>query len=151
MSTAGADEAAALAAVADVLARYARGLDRRDFDEVAACFTADATAEYGGRRLAPGVEAIIAFVRPLELLDASTHLFGLPVIEIDGDEARTEVGAVAVLVGGGRVRARGMRYRHRLVRASGEWRIAELVHSPHWQTDGANVPGEQPPAPVAPS
>ena len=151
MSAARPDEAATRAAITDVLARYARGLDRRDFAEVAACFTADASAEYDGVRLAPGVDAIIAFVRPLELLDASTHLFGLPVIDVDGDEARTEVGAVAVLVAGGRVRTRGLRYRHRLVRVGGEWRIAELVHSLYWQTDLPAVERAGPAGTVAPS
>jgi hypothetical protein len=145
------DDAAARAAITDVLARYARGLDRRDFDEVHACFTRDATAEYDGVRLAPGADAIIAFVRPLEHLDASTHLFGLPVIDVTGDEARTEVGAIAVLVGGGRVRTRGLRYRHRLVRTDGAWRIAELIHSLHWQTDSPAVPTDRPATPVAPS
>jgi hypothetical protein len=147
-----ADAVAARAAITDVLARYARGLDRRDFDEVRACFTPDATAEYGGVQLAPGADAVIAFVRSLEHLDASTHLFGLPVIDVAGDEARTEVGAIAVLVGGGRVRTRGLRYRHRLVRTDGAgWRIAELVHSLHWQTDVPAVPTDQPAAPVAPT
>jgi uncharacterized protein (TIGR02246 family) len=130
-----ADEAAARAAITDVLARYARGLDRRDFAELADCFTADAVAEYGGVRLEPGVAAIVAHVRGVEHLDATTHLFGLPVIELDGDEARTEIAATATLVADGRVRMRGLRYRHRFVRQEGRWRIAELVHSLHWAFD----------------
>jgi SnoaL-like domain len=130
-----ADEAAARAAITDVLARYARGLDRRDFAEVADCFTTDATAEYGGVRLEPGVEAIVGHVRGVERLDATTHLFGLPVIEVDGGEARTEIAATATLVGAGRVRVRGLRYRHRFVCHDGRWRIAELVHSVHWAFD----------------
>jgi uncharacterized protein (TIGR02246 family) len=125
----------ARAAITDVLARYARGLDRRDFVEVAACFTPDATAEYGGVRLEPGVDAIVAHIRGVEHLDATTHLFGLPVIEVDGDEARSEIAATATLVVDGRVRMRGLRYRHRLVRRDGRWRIAELVHSLHWAFD----------------
>jgi uncharacterized protein (TIGR02246 family) len=123
------------AAITDVLARYARGLDRRDFAEVAACFTADATAEYGGVVLPPGVDAIIAHVRGVEHLEATTHLFGLPVIEVDGDEARAELSATATLVSGGSVRTRGLRYRHRFVYRDGRWRIAELVHSVHWMFD----------------
>jgi uncharacterized protein (TIGR02246 family) len=128
-------DAEARAEITDVLARYARGLDRRDFGEVAACFTADATAEYSGVRLAPGVDAIVAHVRQIEHLDATTHLFGLPVIEVDGDEARSEIAATATLVVDGRARVRGLRYRHRFVRRDGRWRIAELVHSLHWAFD----------------
>jgi hypothetical protein len=120
------------AAITDVLARYARGLDRRDFAEVAACFTADARASYGGVALDPGVEAIVAHVRRVEQLDATTHLFGLPVIEVDGDEARAEIAATAILAAAGTVTVRGLRYRHRLVRRDGWWQIAELVHTVHW-------------------
>jgi uncharacterized protein (TIGR02246 family) len=125
----------ARAAITDVLARYARGLDRRDFAEVADCFTPDATAEYGGVRLEPGVDAIVAHIRGVEHLDATTHLFGLPVIEVDGDEAHSEIAATATLVVDGRVRMRGLRYCHCLVRRDGRWRIAELVHSVHWAFD----------------
>jgi hypothetical protein len=131
------DDAAARGAITDVLARYARSLDRRDFAEFAACFTTDATAEYAGVRLVPGVEAIVAHVLGVEQLDATTHLFGLPVIDVDGDEARTEVAATAMLAAGSRVRVRGIRYRHRFVLRDGRWRIADLVHSLDWTFDVA--------------
>jgi uncharacterized protein (TIGR02246 family) len=130
-----AHETAARAAITDVLARYARGLDRRDFAEVADCFAADARAEYSGVRLESGVDAIVAHVRGVAQLDATTHLFGLPVIDVDGDEARSEIAATAILAGDGRVRVRGLRYRHRLVHRDGRWRIAELVHSLAWEFD----------------
>jgi uncharacterized protein (TIGR02246 family) len=130
-----AEQAEARTAIIDVLARYARSLDRRDFVEFAACFTADATAEYDGVRLERGVDAIVAHVRRVEHLHATTHLFGLPVIDVDGDEASAEVGATAMLVGGGTIQVRGLRYRHRLMRSEGRWRIADLVHSLHWAFD----------------
>jgi SnoaL-like domain len=114
------DEAAARAEITDVLARYARGLDRRDFAEIAGCFTAGATAEYSGIRLEPGVDAIVAHVRGVAQLDATTHLFGLPVIDVEGDEARAEIAATAMLVVDGRVRVRGLRYQHRFVCRDGQ-------------------------------
>ena len=33
--------------IRDLMARYARGLDRRDFDAVASCLAEDAYADYG--------------------------------------------------------------------------------------------------------
>jgi uncharacterized protein (TIGR02246 family) len=120
------------AAITDVVARYGRGLDQRDFAGVAACFTADARASYGGVALEPGVEAIVAHVRRVEQLDATTHLFGIPVIEVDGDGAHAEVAATAILAAAGKVTVRGLRYRHRLVRSDGRWQIAELLHTVHW-------------------
>ena len=38
------------AEIRDVMARYARGLDRRDFDLAASCFTDAAVADHGGER-----------------------------------------------------------------------------------------------------
>ena len=55
-------------AITDVIHRYAHGLDRRDWDMVAACFTADAQATYGGKVLEPGVDNIIGHVRGMGAL-----------------------------------------------------------------------------------
>ena len=131
-------------AIAQVLARYGRGLDDRDFDAVAACFTADACATFSGVELAPGRDAIIAHVRGLSALAASTHLFGLPVIELaaDGNSAEVETAAVAHLVvhpTAGPVRTRGLRYRDTFVRVpgttAGEWRIGRRIHRVDWMTE----------------
>ncbi len=40
--------------VRDLLARYARALDTRDWQALTQCFTADAQAEFSGVRLEPG-------------------------------------------------------------------------------------------------
>jgi len=42
-------------AIVAVIARYARALDDRDFEAVAACFTPDARATYSGVELPPGL------------------------------------------------------------------------------------------------
>lgn len=134
----------ARAAIADVLARYARGLDDRDFAAVGACFTADAQATFSGVVLAPGRAAIVAHVGGLGNFAASTHLLGLPVIELadDGRSAVVETAAVAHLVvdvDRGPVRTRGLRYRGRFVLGD-TWQITERVHRVDWMVEQSAAP-----------
>ena len=130
-------------AIADVIARYGRALDDRDFDAAGACFTEDAQATFSGVVLAPGRAAIIAHVSGLAALHASTHLFGLPVIELDPDgrTAHVETTAVAFLVAadGGSVRTRGLRYRDVFARFGDEWLIRERIHRVDWMSESASM------------
>lgn len=138
---------AARVAITDVLARYARGLDDRDFDAVGRCFTSDSQATFSGVRLTPGRAAIVAHVGALASLAASTHLLGLPVIEMSADvqTATVETTAVAFLVAdavAGPVRTRGLRYRDIFVRTidpddpdSSIWQISNRVHRVDWMTE----------------
>ncbi|MCU1388832.1 MAG: nuclear transport factor 2 family protein [Ilumatobacteraceae bacterium] len=134
-------------AITDVLARYGRALDDRDFGAVGRCFTADARATFSGVEIAPGRDAIVAHLRGLSALAASTHLFGLPVIELAGDgmSARVETAAVAHLVTtapGSTVRTRGLRYRDVFVRtgAGGPWQIHQRIHRVDWMAEQPAVP-----------
>ena len=134
---------ASRAEIADVIARYGRALDDRDFEAAGACFTEDAQATFSGVVLSPGRAAIVAHVSGLAALAASTHLFGLPVIEFaaGGQTARVETSAVAFLAGadGGTVRTRGLRYRDAFVRIGDDWLIRERVHRVDWMTEGASI------------
>ena len=131
-------------AIANVIARYGRALDDRDFGAAGACFTEDAQATFSGVVLAPGRAAIVAHVSGLASLAASTHLFGLPVIEIapDGRTADVETTAVAFLAAadGGPVRTRGLRYRDRFVRVGDDWLIKKRTHRVDWMTESASCP-----------
>lgn len=129
------------AAIVDVLARYARALDDRDFDAVARCFTVDARATFDGVVLPRGRAAIVEHVRGLASMSASTHLLGLPVIDLDGRIAEVETTAIAVLVATptGPIRTRGLRYRDVFVR-DGTWLIAERVHRVDWMYESDALP-----------
>ena len=126
----------ARAAITDVLARYAVALDGRDFVAVGECFTSDAQATFSGVTLAPGRAAIVRHVSGLGSMPASTHLLGLPVIEIDrdGDAARAATPAVAFLVTSesGPLLTRGIFYDDDFVCADGRWLIARRVHRVDW-------------------
>jgi len=130
-------------AIVNVIARYGRALDDRDFEAAGACFTDDAQATFSGVVLAPGRAAIVAHVSGLANLAASTHLFGLPVIEVAGDgrSARAETTAVAFLAAadGGPMRTRGLRYRDEFVISDGRWQIRERVHRVDWMSESASI------------
>ena len=82
------------AAIGDVILRYSRALDRRDWDEVASCFTSGAYADYG---LFKGdIDEVVASIRQgLELFDRTMHFMEPRVIELSGDTARAETYAHA--------------------------------------------------------
>lgn len=126
------------AAIEELLVRYARGCDERDFAAAGRCFTDDAQAEYSGVRLPPGVAHIVAHLSGLAALPATQHVIGSISVEVTGDEARVASYAVAHLVravdGGHEVVHRGLAYDDRLVRTPQGWRIAWRRHRVLWST-----------------
>jgi ketosteroid isomerase-like protein len=125
-------------AIADLLARYAVGCDRRDFAAVAACFTPDARAEYSGVRLERGVSHIVAHLEQLAGFAATQHVIGTHTLDVTGDGATSTSYAVAHLVravdDGHELVHRGVSYDDRLVRTPHGWRIAERVHRVLWSS-----------------
>lgn len=80
--------------IRDVIYRYCRGIDRRDYDLVRACYHPDATDDHGDFR--GGVEDFIAYVqRGLPRFERTMHFIGNLLVEPDGDRARVESYAVA--------------------------------------------------------
>jgi hypothetical protein len=132
------------AAIRDLMLRYAAGLDRRDFAMVRACFTEDVQAEYSGRVLDPGVDAIIAYVSGLTELRASMHVVANVLVELRGGTASSETYTVAYLVdardGDEVIHVRGLRYRDELVREDGGWLIRRRVHTPEWMHSARGLP-----------
>jgi hypothetical protein len=143
-------------AIQDVLARSFIALDRRDYDMLRNCFTADVRVRYGAKRTAEGIQADFEGVgitvlmerfqrpadaagdrgRPLESWATTTHQMGTLMMTIRGDSAEAETYATAYLVDVGptssRIFVRGIRYLDRLRCTDGEWRICERVHTADW-------------------
>ncbi|HEV7679458.1 MAG TPA: nuclear transport factor 2 family protein [Candidatus Dormibacteraeota bacterium] len=131
------------AAVREVMVRYAAGLDSRDFDAVRNCFTEDAQASYNRAPLAPGADAIVAYVRAVANLQSTMHSVTNVVVELDGDTAECDTACIAHLVrraddGELTILIRGLRYRDRLVRQGTAWRIQHREHHAEWMH---SVPG----------
>lgn len=115
------------AAIAEVLARYARAVDARDLPGVGACFTADAA--YDGS-LGRGTIATVlpALAEAMTRYERTLHLLGAPAITVDGDGATADTPCVAfhrlVDAGGPRDLVTAVRYVDALVRDGDGWRIA---------------------------
>lgn len=135
MGTGGVD-AAVRQDVADVLVRYASGIDRRDWDLFRTCFTEDCEADYGDIGQWRGVDEITEWMaRSHEACGHTLHRITNVAVSADGHDrvaARSYVDAL-VLGADDRtgVRAVGY-YDDDLVRTSGGWRIARrrftMVH-----------------------
>jgi len=113
--------------IADVLVRYATGIDRRDWPLFRTVFTDDCELDYGEVGSWKGVDAITEFMQEAHAMAGHTmHRLTNQVITVDGDtaEARTYVDAL-IMVGdeGSGVNATGF-YDDELVRGDDGWRVA---------------------------
>lgn len=127
-----------------VLARYARAIDRVDFELLRTCYHADAIDEHGWYD--GGVDGYVSFLATsLARSDATFHMLGNPLIDVEGDSARTETYCLVWNRSPAGDRMVQVRYCDRFERRSGEWRIAhrQTVYGPG-RLDGL---GEAPPMP----
>ena len=74
--------------IEELLVRYSRAIDYRNFEELEGIFTEDAEFDAGGLGKPVGPAAIRAMIEgTLTGLDATQHLVAKSLIEIDGDTA----------------------------------------------------------------
>ena len=144
MTTAGDREARQ--DVADVLVRYATGIDTRDWDLFRTCFTTDCHAHYEDIGTWDGVEAITDFMAVSHAaLGETMHRISNIAVTIDGDTARARSYVDAMIMtadGKGGINPAGW-YQDELVRTPDGWRIARR-HSKvvHYRTIGDWAPPE---------
>jgi hypothetical protein len=122
------------AAIHDVLLRYARGVDRRDFAAVASCFMPGAA--YEGVLAGGTIEmALAALPDRLARYESTMHFVGNQLIDLAGDRASSETYAVAYhrLHGGTGLRVVGIRYLDDWVCHDGEWRIQRRLVKVEWE------------------
>jgi 3-phenylpropionate/cinnamic acid dioxygenase small subunit len=114
--------------VAELLVRYATGIDRRDWKLFRSCFTEDCHADYGDTGVFEGVEALTEFmIRAHAPMGHILHrITNQAVARIADDRvaARSYVDAVLMVADSRRgVQAIGI-YDDELVRSDDGWRIA---------------------------
>lgn len=124
MSKAGSDTQTL---VADVLHRYARAIDERDWTLLRSCFTEDVEAEYDGAQIWHSASDVTTFMqRSHEPFGKTLHrLTNITVTnEKDQVQARTYVDALLMAKDGGSGQRVVGVYDDRLVTREGEWKIA---------------------------
>jgi len=125
--------------IAELLARYCRGIDRCDADELDRVFADDATLDYGSgpRDKASTCASLLAALSGMRL---THHRICNTIIELYGDRAKAETGCVALhILGehGAEVEMTvGGRYLDRLERRDGSWRITERLYVMDWNRQG---------------
>ena len=136
-------------AIHDVLLRYARGVDRKDLDLVASCFTPDAA--YEGALGTDTVATALASLRDaMARYEGTLHFIGNQLIELSGDSARSETYAIAYhrlsIDGAASLFTVGVRYLDDLARHAERWLIHRRVVKTEWQRTEAlgSSPGPNP-------
>jgi 3-phenylpropionate/cinnamic acid dioxygenase small subunit len=134
----------------ELLARYARALDYKDFGELDGIFTADATFDAGGLGSPTGPKAIEDMIEgTIGHLDATQHLVGKSIIEFaeDGDAAEVRTYLISQHIrestpGPVKHYFLGGEYYDRVVRTPEGWRIAYRRLDRMWkQGDRAVISG----------
>ncbi len=140
--------------IRDVVYRYCRGIDRRDFDLVRSCYHPDGVDDHGDFRR--NVDEFIVYVQhTLPRFERTMHFIGNVLVEPDGDEARCESYVVAYHhLGVSRTKPKrdfvaGLRYVDDFERRDGEWRIASRVCVFEWSRVDDVAPGGWVPGPTA--
>ena len=133
-------------AIADLLTSYALGIDLRDWDRVRACLAPGFRADFGPRRV-EGADELVDYLRGVERFASTTHFLGTPLVALAGDEALAEAPVVITHREQDEDApewATRRRYRDRLVRHEGRWRLAERgLRLP--EVEAAPVPASEAP------
>ena len=113
--------------VAEVLVRYATGIDRRDWDLFRTCFTEDVEADYGDIGVWHGVDEITTFMTEIHAGCGHTmhRISNVAVSPGAGDGVVARCYVDALVLGpdnGAGVRAAGW-YDDELIRTDDGWRI----------------------------
>lgn len=131
------------AAVHDVLMRYSFALDRREFDELAACFAPDVGGEWTFGPI-PDRDALLDYICGVARFHTTMHFMGNEFIEVSGDEASLQ--AYAMLLHRATRRdgstfeynPSDRLYSERLERREGQWVIVERKAEPQWAPTGVS-------------
>lgn len=127
----------------ELLARYARGVDDKDWDLYRSVFTPDAHIDYtSAGAIAGSVDEVAAFLAEgFTVIPWSQHYITNIEIDIDGDRARVRAMFFnpMQLPGIEGASSCGGFYHHDLVRTPEGWKSARLVEESRWFLNG---PGE---------
>ena len=132
------------AEITDLLTRYARAVDRQDWELFRTVFTPDAHIDYtqvGG--IAGDLDTVVGFLSEvMSMFEAMQHMISNIDITIDGDEAKVTAMVYNPLkLPDSGMWATGGWYHHELVRTDEGWRSRSLVEEAGW-FDGVPEPAK---------
>lgn len=119
--------------IRDVVARYARGVDRLDLDLVRSCYHPDAFDDHGLYR--GDIDGLIAWLggdAGLRSMERTMHIIANHLVDLHGDRATAETYCVAYHRVNGADMTVGVRYVDRLERRDGRWAIVDRVVVHEW-------------------
>lgn len=120
------------AEITDLLVRYSRAVDTRNWDALDEIFTPDAVVDYSGMGGISGTVTEIKkyLAETMPIFSVTQHMLGLPALDISGDRARAVTPCHNPMVMGtgpeARVMVCALWYHEDLVRTAGGWRISAL-------------------------
>ncbi len=125
-------------AIRDVIARVARGEDRRSEGLLRSAYWPEARIDFGV--MAGGFDDYLTWCVPgSPMIPVTQHMLGQSLIELHGDSAKVETYVQSyhrvVAEGGERDTAMGGRYLDVLEKRDGEWRIASRTMLYDWDRD----------------
>jgi len=122
--------------IQEQLARYARGVDTRDWDLWRSVFTDDAVVDYRQSGILCGTPAEVAafFAEAFTAIPWATHHITNIEIDLAGDEAKVRALFFnpMQLAGMEGSSSTGGYYHHEFVRTADGWRSRHLVEEPLW-------------------
>ena len=126
--------------IREVLARYARGVDRADGPLLKSCYHPDAIEEHGGNYTGNAFDYVEGAIPRIRNMGKMQHLLGSTHIEFDGDTAWVETyvwtfARFAAAAGGSVDTFTGGRLIDRFERRDGAWKIAHRRTVFDWNRD----------------
>jgi hypothetical protein len=132
--------------IQEPLARYARGVDTRDWQLWKSVFTEDAIVDYSRSGIPSGTRDEVAEVLRMafDTIPWATHHITNIEVELDGDRAKMRAMFYNPMQLAGMVKesATGGYYFHDLVRTPGGWKSTHLVEEPLWFVNPPVMPGQ---------
>lgn len=127
--------------ITELVARFVMAVDEKNWASAAACFTTDATIDFGGRVGPVDGAGRVAEVlrRTIGNVTTTQHAVTNSVVRLDGDRATHVAYIVAYHQRGDDFYTVGCRYDDRLVRTDAGWRLFHRVLHRVWKTGDPDV------------
>lgn len=129
----------------ELLARYARGVDTKDWELWKSVFTADAVVDYSSAGIPVGSRDEIAalFAAAFGAIEVAQHIITNIEIEWDGDRARVRAlfHNPFKITGAAEMSFCGGYYLHDVLRTADGWKSAHLVETNQWFVNQPGTPG----------